>query len=94
MATLKQALELIAASQGKIISVLFIKKNNEERRMTCRVGGVAKGINGKKLPYDPYERGLFPAFDMKLGEWRMVNVMTLREVKALGRRLEVNGEEE
>lgn len=80
----KAGIEAILTSEGKIFSALFIKKDGELRRLTGRLG-VKKGITGKGLAFNPYEKGLLPVYDMEKNEYRMININTLLEVKLEGK---------
>ena len=70
---------LIRESQGKIFSVEFFKKDGELRKMNARIG-VKKGVNGKGLKYDPFERGYLVAFDMGKDSFRTINLNTIQSI--------------
>ena len=82
-----KATDLIKGSKGKTISVTFIKKNGEERKLNGRTG-VYKSphapLSGEGLKYTPSEYGLVNIFDMQKRAYRMVNINTLRELTLEG----------
>jgi hypothetical protein len=61
---------------GRIVSVWFEKKDGSMRKMICR-RGVKSHLAGGELPYDPRPKLLLTVFDMKAGQYRMVNLDTL-----------------
>jgi hypothetical protein len=88
----KKATNLIRESAGKTISVTFIKKNGEERKLNGRTG-VYKSkktpLKGGSLGYLPSDFGLVSIFDMQLQAYRMININTLSELKVSGETYEV-----
>lgn len=79
--TKKEAIPLIYETKGLIFSCVFIKRTTgETRKMICRLH-VKKGVKGIGLKYNPMEKGLLNVFDMKKGEFRMINLETLKELK-------------
>lgn len=79
----KDARSLLKSTRGKIASCLFIKKNGEERKMIFRTG-VKKGVKGVGMSYNPAEYNLLTVFDMQKGEFRHINLNTLKEFKING----------
>jgi hypothetical protein len=75
---IKDVMELLG---DKIFTVTFVKKNGEVRVMNAR-RGVKKHLKGGELPYDPYEHGLVPVFDMQKEAYRMINSQTITEIKS------------
>ena len=73
------ATELINKSKGKIFTATFLKKNGELRKMNCRLG-VSKGVNGKGMNYNPTLKALKPVFDMRIKEWRTINLESIMEL--------------
>lgn len=78
--TRKEAVDIIFATKGKFFTVLFIKKNGQERVMNARLG-VKKYLHGGSLRYDPIAKGLLPVLDVQIQEYRMINFNTLKMVK-------------
>jgi hypothetical protein len=78
-----KALDILASSRGKIVSLGFTKKNGEFRKMLCRVG-VHKGVKGTGNGSAP-PMPMFRVFDMKKNAWRMVNGDTIEYIKANGK---------
>ena len=77
---------------GKIFSVVFVKRtNNEVRTMICR-RGVSKGVKGVGHSYKPEEKNLLCVYDMQKinegsterGAFRMINLETLISLKFEG----------
>ena len=66
-----------------IFGVTFTKKDGTVRDMTCRLG-VTKHLKGGELGYDPVSKGLMSVFDMTKGEYRMINLSTVTELRANG----------
>ena len=83
-----QAYRLMSASDGAIFTVTHIKKDGSERTTNGRLG-VKKGQNGKGLKYTPAEHQLMPIYDMKIKDYRMVNLETVKSLKIWGSEYEV-----
>ena len=77
------AKEYIYATNGKIFSAVFTKKDGEKRKMFCR-RGVAKHVKGVGLKFKPEERNLIGVFDMQKCAYRFINIKTLSELKTKG----------
>jgi len=73
-----KAKELIRATEGKIFSSTFIKKNSEVRTLTGRLQ-VTKHLkeNAKPQPFNPSDYNLQCIYDMKAKGYRMLNLNTL-----------------
>jgi hypothetical protein len=71
--------DLIRSSNGKIFHVEYFKKGGEFRKMNARIG-VKKGVNGKGLKYDPFEKGYLVAFDMEKDGFRNINLNTIQSI--------------
>jgi len=67
----------VEASTG-IITVTFVKKNGEVRKMNCRMG-VTKHLKGGVSTLDPLQ--YITVFDMAKGEYRAINRGTIIDVK-------------
>lgn len=72
--------KLIKNTKGKFFSVSFIKKDGSMRKMTARLG-VKKGVNGKGMRFNPSERELMVVWAMDKGDFRMINLKTIRSIK-------------
>lgn len=79
-----QLYDLIRKTNGKIFTVLFIKKDGSQRVMNCRIN-VKKYLHGGELPYDPISKGLFPVYDIQSKGYRMINLNTIQYVKMEGK---------
>ncbi len=66
---------------NKIFTVTFTKKDGTIRVMNAR-RGVTKGVVGVGLPYNAEEKGLITVYDMKIRQFRSVNVDTVQTVKS------------
>lgn len=67
---------LDSATDGRIFSVEFKKKDGTIRKMTCR-RNVRKGLTGKGMTYRPLGKGLMTVFDMNKGDYRMINLLEI-----------------
>lgn len=72
---------IVAASNGRFVSVTFIKKDGTERSMLCRLG-VTKYLKGgeSKLNADQY----LTVFDVQKEAYRAINKDTILSVKLAG----------
>ena len=72
---------IVAESNGRFVSVTFIKKDGTERTMLCRLG-VTKYLKGgtSKLDAEQY----LTVFDVKKEEYRAINRDTILSVKLAG----------
>lgn len=70
----------IKATNGKIFTVTFVKKDGTTRVMNGRLR-VRSYLKGGELPYDPIAKGLIPVFDIKKLEYRMINEKTIISAK-------------
>ena len=77
------AREYIYATNGKIFSAVFTKKDGEKRKMVCR-RGVAKYVKGIGLKFKPEECNLVGVFDMHKKAYRFINIKTLEQIKVKG----------
>ena len=77
------AKKYIYATNGKIFSAVFTKKDGEKRKMVCRQG-VAKYVKGVGLKFKPEERALLGVFDMHKRAYRFININTLEQLKVKG----------
>ena len=81
------AREYIYATNGKIFSAVFTKKDGEKRKMVCR-RGVAKYVKGVGLKFKPVDpskdRDLIGVFDMHKKAYRFINMKTLEQLKVKG----------
>ena len=77
----KELASIVASSNGRFVSVTFIKKDGTQRTMLCRLG-VTKYLKGgtSKLDADKY----LTVFDVKKEEYRAINKETILSVKLAG----------
>ncbi len=87
--SLSRLRQFLRATRGKIMTVEFVKKNGDLRRMICRTG-VKKhlkdptGTCSPKLIAQDIQHGLLRVFDMEKRAYRMVNLATLQKIQAGG----------
>lgn len=74
---------------GKIFSVEFYKKNGEYRKMLCRTD-VKKYLKGGELPFDIYEKGLVPVYDLQKEGYRVIPIDRVQSIKLQGNEYKVN----
>lgn len=69
---------IITATAGKFFTVVFTKKNGEERVLNGRIGVVnhLKGGNST-INHDKF----LTVFDVQIGQYRSVNKDTIKEVR-------------
>ena len=77
----KELASIVAESNGRFVSVTFIKKDGTERSMLCRLG-VTKHLKGgeSKLNADQY----LTVFDVQKEAYRAINRDTIVSVKLAG----------
>ncbi len=75
--TTDKAKQLINQTNGRILSATYIKKDMSKRIMNCRLGKRYKSITGKKAPYDPDKYNLKKVYDMKVKDFRIINLNTV-----------------
>ena len=76
-------------TSGKIFTAEFIKKDNSRRVINCRTN-VKKFTNGKGLNFDPIARNLLPVYDLKVKDYRFINLSTLISVTIKGQKYFIN----
>ncbi len=76
-------------TSGKIFTAEFIKKDNTRRTINCRTN-VKKFTNGKGLSFDPIARNLLPVYDLKVKDYRFINLSTLISVTINGQKYFIN----
>ena len=78
----EEAKQLISKTNGRIFSAYYIKKDNTHRLINARLK-VTKGLkeNANPQPYEPSKYSLLPVYDMKINNYRMINLNTLQQLK-------------
>jgi hypothetical protein len=92
----EEAKKLIKGSGGQFVSVEFIKKNGDVRKLNGRMGVHSSKYAPLKnvgLAYDPDEYGLIGIFDAQNKGYRMVNINTLLGMKIDGKEYQIKAEE-
>ena len=90
----KEAKKIIQGSGGQFISVEFVKKNGDVRKLNGRMGVHSSKyapLTGQGLAYDPDNYGLIGIFDAQNKGYRMVNINTLLGIKINGKEYQVEG---
>ena len=89
------AKQYIYKTNGKIFSVVFIKKNGEKRKMVCKQG-VGKYVKGVGHKFEPEECGLIQTFDMIYARtkdpkkaYRFISLSTLEKIRVQGKEYDV-----
>ena len=75
--------DTLVSTAGRIFSVVFVKADGTERRLVGRLG-VTRHLRGGSQPYDPAAYNLLTVFDMQKGQYRNINLGTVRSVRAFG----------
>ena len=70
----------ILASNGKFVTVTFLKKDGTVRKMNCRMG-VTKHLKGGESTLDADQ--YVTVFDMAKGAYRAINRDTIIEIKGV-----------
>ena len=73
----------IYATNGRIFSAVFTKKDAEKRLMNCRLK-VKKYVKGVGRKFDPSDKGLIGVFDLQKDQHRFINLNTLESLKIQG----------
>ena len=76
-----KVVSIIKNTNGKIFSAKFVKKNGDIRDITCRLetetGKKGTGVSPEKLD-NPY----ICVYDMQKEGYRLINLQTIRSIKA------------
>jgi hypothetical protein len=67
-------------SDGRIFTVLFIKRTNDEERFMMARTGVKKGVKGIGLPFNPRTYNLIPVFDLIKNRHRLISCERIEEL--------------
>ena len=78
---------LVETSNKRIFSVTFVKKDGSIRKMNA-MRGVRKGVKGVGHSFNPSEKSLLTVYDMKLKEFRFVNLNGVISFSANKKRFE------
>jgi hypothetical protein len=82
--TKQEALDKIVLTKGKRFSVTFKKKNGQRRVMTAvtRESPIyQRALRGGELPYDAFQKGVIPVFDLGKNFFRMINIQGIETLK-------------
>lgn len=89
-----QVVEIINKTEGQIVTVVFIKRTNGDRRQLTGRIGVGKYVKGVGLAYEPAHHQLLTIFDVQLAKtlpegdrskaYRMIPIDSVLEIRAGG----------
>ena len=82
--TPEQLRYVLKNSKGKIMTVVYKKKNGELRTINLRTG-VKQNITGKGMNYDPDTHGYVIVWDMQKKNYRTLNPDTATILKGMGK---------
>lgn len=82
--TKEQLRYVLKNSKGKIMTLVFKKKDGSIRMINTRTG-VTKNIKGTGLAYDPDKYGYVILWDLRKGNYRTVNINTVTLLKSAGK---------
>ena len=80
----------IYKTNGKFFSAVFIKKNGDKRFIHCMTKS-KKGVKGVGLKYNPDAVNNVIVKDLKIHQFRTINVDTLIELNTGGVKYKVEG---
>ena len=86
------AKKYIYATNGKLFSAVFTKKNGDIRNMTCRLG-VKKYVKGVGRRFKPQNMGYVGVFAIHKDGHRLLNLATLKRLQIDGIRYEIINKE-
>jgi hypothetical protein len=87
--TRSEAEALIAATKGKMFSVVFTKRTDgSTRKMTARLG-VKSALRGGDAAYDASKKGLVVVYDITKRDYRAIPTDALTALNCGGKRYEV-----
>jgi len=87
--TLQKAIKLIRATKGTVFSTTFIKRTDGSIRTLVGRLEVTKGVNGKGMAFDPFDKGLIPVYDFQKQAFRMINCDTIQRISVRGKEYQV-----
>jgi hypothetical protein len=67
-------------SDGRIFTVIFIKRTNDEERTMQARTGVRKGIKGVGLKFNPASYNLISVYDIKKRAFRFISCERIEEI--------------
>ena len=82
--TSKHAADLILASEGKFLTVEFVKRTSGEiRKMNCRLG-VKVHLKGGEKSFDDKTKHLITVYDIGVAGYRSIPIEGIRKVSIGG----------
>lgn len=74
-----QVAELMGSSNGRFFTIVFTKKNGQDRIMNARLG-VKRYVNGNGMNYSPASYGNKIVWDAQVQQYRTVNLETVKSL--------------
>lgn len=71
-------------NDGRIFTVIFIKRTNDKERWMQARTGVKKGVKGVGLRFDPRSRNLIPVYDVRKRAFRFISCERIEELRHHG----------
>jgi len=87
--TLQKAIKLIRATKGTVFSTTFVKRTDGSVRTLVGRLDVTKGVTGRGMAFDPFDKGLIPVYDFQKQAFRMINCDTITEIVVRGHKYQV-----
>ena len=87
--SLQKAIKLIRATKGTVFSTTFVKRTDGSLRTLVGRLEVTKGVTGKGMAYDPFDKGLMTVYDFQKQAFRMINCDTIQEISVRGHKYQV-----
>lgn len=88
---LKDAIDFIHGTAGKIFAVEFIKRTTGELRLMTARTGVKSRLAGGEPAYDREAKGLICVFDMTADGYRSIPIEGIKRIKVAGEWEDVTG---
>jgi hypothetical protein len=83
-----EAYDKMMATNGKLFTVEFVKRDGSLRTMNCRLN-VTKHLKGGKPAYDAFSKALLHVYDMVSKGYRTVNLETVFKLRSNKKEYEV-----
>jgi len=82
-----EKIDLIKSTNGKFFTAVFTKKDGSLRTMNCRLG-VTKHLHGGDST-TKHKENLICVFDTQVGEYRCINLDTLKQLTVNGKQYNI-----
>jgi hypothetical protein len=88
----EKLIDMKQENNGKLFSVLFVKRTTGELRRLCGRFGVEQYLKGGQAAYNFLEKGLVCVFDIEKMAYRTINLETLLELNIQGETYKVENQ--